>query len=485
MMFSSSFTVVVVSLFVFIAVAGANNPVPAHYDGQGIRVNSASDLPGKQAAHYVDGPVGNNDGEKTHKAADWSHADTIDKSEVPRFPAAAHFPNAPRQGPHGNIYYWSRDAMKIVDIVEDLQFHNTSQRRNNVLFKGNLPLSLPEHGRKFMWWDMWYTMQKKVVTTDPKSFMIIISLLDGTKKADSTQNEAAHLKTLREYFRRYPRKGMVVNWNLKGIALGPYAQDSGFYPCWKGEVTYPCVDQLRNTLNEDKLEERVALMRDALDGVGGRGWLRKMIRLIRSDENPAHMTESQRVELESLAIHPDGAPPVVMYVHSEAGVNRVGELIGAYNMRHRKFDYNVAVADGGMAIPGHPMQPNFKNALQWWCFDVNRQDVESAVNQFPPKIGVFKWNIRELTKEEQYEADKLKAQGEEEELPPVIPKATENICVDMPLDRLPPDEDDDDDKKKKKKKKGKEEDSGGNWWDSMVDKAKSGVNGLKDAVDLA
>lgn len=63
----------------------------------------------------------------------------------------------------------------------------------------------------------------------------------------------------------------------------------------------------------------------------------------------------------------DEKKPLVIYVHCEAGFDRTGEVIAAYQLRHQGKSYHQAYQNA-VEVAGRQISSFSKHGLQWYAY---------------------------------------------------------------------------------------------------------------------
>lgn len=218
----------------------------------------------------------------------------------------------------------------------------------NSLFRGPLPMTTTAEGRSTFDYpglkQALQTATTPVGLTVPDDFYLI----DLDLMQIESRDDAAAIVVERQYFVDAPSSGEIHIWGMRGTGINVTDRD--------------LTEDVRNNLAlhlddwlEDKLVERVQRIRD---------WL----------ENGAAGARA----------------PVVIYMHCLGGMDRTGELSGAYYLRYMDMSWKdvneinkkIAKHTGAACCPCADPGPDNKDitfgannyrAVQWYCLSLNLQ----------------------------------------------------------------------------------------------------------------
>ena len=200
------------------------------------------------------------------------------------------------------------------------RLHLVNRIGSNYLFRGNFP-GIGDGSVREIEIDVWKnTMAAKLkaagMRVPPKYKIIDISLL-------SRVVESADISLERNFFQADPSMGNFIYHPILGSLLSPANFSKSFQELIVSEELYG-VDDLPKLL-----------------------------------EN-----------IHSILKEPSALPKFV-YVHCEAGIDRTGEVMGAYSMQYRKLSYAQAVQenDAVLAVSGRskPISYFSLSAIQWYA----------------------------------------------------------------------------------------------------------------------
>eukprot|EP00009_Paramoeba_aestuarina_P006246 CAMPEP_0201523496 /NCGR_PEP_ID=MMETSP0161_2-20130828/20110_1 /ASSEMBLY_ACC=CAM_ASM_000251 /TAXON_ID=180227 /ORGANISM="Neoparamoeba aestuarina, Strain SoJaBio B1-5/56/2" /LENGTH=247 /DNA_ID=CAMNT_0047922641 /DNA_START=37 /DNA_END=780 /DNA_ORIENTATION=+ len=182
----------------------------------------------------------------------------------------------------------------------------------NYLFRGNEPI---ENGR-LCYDDLVSTLRSVAISEGgfylPETFYILdLSLLD---------EEERNIQEEKHYWENNPTEGEMKRWPTIGQIIAPES------------IPEPKRKEMAQnlTIDKDHLIQRMIKLRDALFTSYDVG-------------------------------------PVVIYYHCEAGVDRTGEISGAYYIRWLGWSFDQAL-DYDNSIESRDMENVSRNAMQWYCY---------------------------------------------------------------------------------------------------------------------
>jgi hypothetical protein len=193
-----------------------------------------------------------------------------------------------------------------------------NEKSQQYLFRGNFPFD--SKSKEFDYNTLVDFLKKKAIeernVTLPSQFRIV----DITLLQDLINR--SELKVEREFFQKNPTLGHVKHWTIIGHPLNASSLSSStrkkmalFTPDWD---------------IEDDLINRVEQLYQ---------WIH-------------NSTTSE---------------PTVYYIHCSAGVDRTGELSGAYYMKYLNWSFNQAVQFDYQVEP-RPINSWNQNAMNWYCW---------------------------------------------------------------------------------------------------------------------
>lgn len=198
------------------------------------------------------------------------------------------------------------------------RLHMVDKVGPNLLFRGNSPLS--KDYSKFDYDSIISEMQKvscKRGIIFPETFVMLdVSLLDP-----DVYDDQFCLNIEREYFKQNPNHGMLLNW----IVLG-------------------------ETINPDNMSNKTEMRNMAKDL---NQW--------------SHDKVPYLVQMLGEYMNMHNYTPLVIYLHCMAGVDRTGEIAGAYALRYRHANLKSVIKqdteyNNGHLAPG----PHAMNGLLWY-----------------------------------------------------------------------------------------------------------------------
>ena len=194
-----------------------------------------------------------------------------------------------------------------------VDFNTTTQQ---YLFRGNFPAN---DSKSFAYDNLIDSVRRKAKEENgidlPATFQLVdISFLEShVNKKD--------LEIERNFFHENPTLGTFVHWTVIGHPLNPSSLSSSF---------------------------------------------RKKMALYTSDWDIKDQLVP-RVEQLHKWVHSYAAAPTVYYMHCEAGVDRTGEVSGAYYMKYLKWSFLKAL-QYDYDISPRPISKWNQNAMDWYCW---------------------------------------------------------------------------------------------------------------------
>eukprot|EP00753_Platysulcus_tardus_P001272 PLAT11228.2.p2 GENE.PLAT11228.2~~PLAT11228.2.p2 ORF type:complete len:251 (+),score=116.18 PLAT11228.2:26-754(+) len=198
----------------------------------------------------------------------------------------------------------------------------------NLLFRGNLPLN---ENLKFAWLDVVDTMQQRAAAanvTMPSDFHLVdFSLLTPLSPINQQHIQAEHA-----WFDDHSELGEWISAPVYGDAVSPFLINSNLRAAMMDHYPHWQIDDFPSKLDH-----------------------------VRS------LVETQ------------GDRPVIVYFHCEAGVDRTGEMYGAYMMKYHGQTL-AQVLDYDSKVEPRPINPFSHHGLQWYCLYLKQQHPELNPN---------------------------------------------------------------------------------------------------------
>ncbi|WP_066015862.1 dual specificity protein phosphatase family protein [Endozoicomonas atrinae] len=188
-----------------------------------------------------------------------------------------------------------------------------NEQTGNYLFRGNMPLNSETFAYDELLGIMNVRSQEELGALLPESVKIIdVSLVNSIEKS-----EKRHLEKERSFFAQNPELGEVINRPIYGIPISV----KHTHRKWRKHFS--------KKWGKDKLESLINNLST---------WLNK----------------NQDI-------------PVIIYVHCEAGFDRTGEVIAAYQLRFQGKSYHEAYQNA-VEVAGRNISSFSKHGLQWYAY---------------------------------------------------------------------------------------------------------------------
>ena len=188
-----------------------------------------------------------------------------------------------------------------------------NEQTGNYLFRGNMPLNSETFAYDELLGIMNVRSQEELGALLPESVKIIdVSLVNSIEKS-----EKRHLEKERSFFAQNPELGEVINRPIYGIPISVRHT----HRKWRKHFS--------KKWGKDKLESLINNLST---------WLNK----------------NQDI-------------PVIIYVHCEAGFDRTGEVIAAYQLRFQGKSYHEAYQNA-VEVAGRNISSFSKHGLQWYAY---------------------------------------------------------------------------------------------------------------------
>ena len=182
---------------------------------------------------------------------------------------------------------------------------------DNLLFRGNLPIQDGVFVFDKLIKDMRASLDADSKPIDEGFELVMVSLINE-------KTEAADLQTEQQWFSDNSDKGRMIHLPIYGSLVDPARFPS------------PLRNELAKRLKDhDKLPQRIDIIRELLEQQGNR--------------------------------------QKVVYVHCEAGVDRTGEVMGAYSMRYLNMSYQTAI-DKNAQIADRQMSRFATYGMRWYGY---------------------------------------------------------------------------------------------------------------------
>eukprot|EP01105_Mastigella_eilhardi_P012413 TRINITY_DN2845_c0_g1_i1.p2 TRINITY_DN2845_c0_g1~~TRINITY_DN2845_c0_g1_i1.p2 ORF type:complete len:205 (+),score=42.90 TRINITY_DN2845_c0_g1_i1:429-1043(+) len=145
----------------------------------------------------------------------------------------------------------------------------------------------------------------------------------------------------RKYFEDHPQAGGFQNWPIHGV----HSMKNVSYGCELNGIS-PCPGEQPNSYeNRSQLCAMAATFND--------GWMQGEYLEQRADQLSAWLNEQH-------------SQPWAIYAHCSYGVDRTGELVGAYYMRHMGWTFTKAMEHDN-EVGSREIEYCSQLALQWEC----------------------------------------------------------------------------------------------------------------------
>lgn len=188
-----------------------------------------------------------------------------------------------------------------------------NEKTGNYLFRGNMPLNSETFAYDELLGVINSHTLEKLGTSLPETVRIIdVSLVNSIEKS-----EKKHLEKERSFFSQNPDLGEVINRPIYGIPISV----KHTHRKWRKHFS--------KKWGRDKLDNLVTNLNV---------WL---------DKDEEH--------------------PVIIYVHCEAGFDRTGEVIAAYQLRYQGKSYNQGYQNA-VEVAGRNISSFSKHGLQWYAY---------------------------------------------------------------------------------------------------------------------
>ena len=186
----------------------------------------------------------------------------------------------------------------------------------NYIFRGNMPVLNESFSYKELIGNLGEVLQKQNMTFPSSNFY----MLDVTYVNSYLPGEEEDLSIEEKFWEANPAKGRILHWPIIGSALRPPGNEDVVKGVVKNYIEH----------SEDRLDLKIP-------------------------------------ELHSLLNTEFSDSSWVIYSHCEAGVDRTGEMSGAYYMQYLDMSFQDALKVDDSIIK-RDMYEVSRNALQWYCY---------------------------------------------------------------------------------------------------------------------
>ena len=200
------------------------------------------------------------------------------------------------------------DRIRLIDTFQGEYY-------SNYLFRGNMPVI----DKKFCYEELIKTLGK-VLQTHNFSLPSSYYMLDVSYINSYIPGEKEDFQTEKEFWEANSEKGQLLHWPIVGSLVRP----PGDVSVIKDIINY----YMKSTL--DRLDVKLPVLHHAL--------------------STEHLNVSWFI-----------------YTHCEAGVDRTGEVSGAYYMQYLHMTFGDAVKVDN-TITNRDMYEDSRNELQWYCY---------------------------------------------------------------------------------------------------------------------
>ena len=201
-----------------------------------------------------------------------------------------------------------RNSQFKSDTVHFVDYHT---KTGNYIFRGNMPLINNSFAYDQLMNTIRNIVKNKLHRTLPSdTFLIDISLINPVIEEQDLKRESL-------FFKQNPDKGILINHPIYGALTSPNS--------------YP--EELRKELEQ----------------IPSLGHLSRLV------ENINELIDTKNSKAQ------------IIYVHCEAGHDRTGEVIAAYQMRYAQISYECAYSNANK-IAGRLISGYSQSGLQWYAY---------------------------------------------------------------------------------------------------------------------
>ena len=200
------------------------------------------------------------------------------------------------------------DRTRLIDTFKGKNY-------TNYLFRGNMPIIDRKFGYNELMKTLGEVLQKHNLTLPSSYYMLDVSYINSY-----IPGEKGDFQAEKEFWEENSEKGQLLHWPIVGSTIRPPGDNTVI----KGIINH----YMKNSL--DRLDIKLPVLHRALT------------------------TEYSDVSW-------------LIYTHCEAGVDRTGEVSGAYYMQFLNMTFEDAVKVDN-TIVNRDMYEDSRNELQWYCY---------------------------------------------------------------------------------------------------------------------